>query len=394
MEEEEKNLAARMLTTGEDEALTRYRADLEESIVLRSTEENDEIRYDSDFARIEELIKGNTYTREEIKHLTEILNSRVNKKEEQKPSGNAEGHAQLVTWRPEILKTPSEGRQKCSERTVIGYSCEKLDLPGCDSASPMDLARACMARRTIKEDQDLHNSISDSQRVQPTHEFARKPLLLPSPSPKPSICWPGSVVHSRHGLTTSLSQREMSGLQDFPRTPYSRTILSKSKNKLQTDREYAHTSTPFRQSQESPYEQVKSRGERVDAYGSVGPIHRIRNKFASEVCPRGPVFLSLPNEIPSEPPIGQEFAGVLTTVEKNIVPGETSGVSNYGSGENVSRLSDRDVSSENLSASQVARKALEFLDRNKATLIQKEAELKLETAWGSSPDATDVSSME
>lgn len=34
-----------------------------QSTVLGSTEENDGVRYDSDFARIEELIKGNTFTR-------------------------------------------------------------------------------------------------------------------------------------------------------------------------------------------------------------------------------------------------------------------------------------------------------------------------------------------
>lgn len=149
------------------------------------------------------------------------------------------------------------------------------------SASPIDLARAYMSRRTTEEGQDLHNSISKSERAQPTNEFTRKPLSFLSPSPKPSICWPGSVVHTRHGLATPLGQRGRSRLQDFPRTPYSRTTLSKSKTKvdiitlpeyvitrvthfnralfviqLQANSEYANTSTPFRQSRESPYEQV------------------------------------------------------------------------------------------------------------------------------------------
>lgn len=37
--------------------------DFVQSMVLRSTQEKDGIRYDSDFARIEQLIKGNTFTR-------------------------------------------------------------------------------------------------------------------------------------------------------------------------------------------------------------------------------------------------------------------------------------------------------------------------------------------
>ncbi|XP_042065828.1 nuclear pore complex protein NUP1-like [Salvia splendens] len=368
--------------------------DTTQSMVLRSTQEKDGTRYDSDFARIEQLIKGNTFTREEITHLMEILNSRVNKEEEQKLSSNAEDDGQLVPWRPEILITPSEGRQRYTEGTVIGYSREKSDVPVGVSASPIDLARAYMSRRTTEEGQDLHNSISNSERAQQTNEFTRKPLPFPSPSPKPSICWPGSVVHTRHGLTTPLGQRGRSRLQDFPRTPYSRTILSKSKTKLQADSQYANTSTPFRQSRESPYEQVKSRGETVDAYGSVGPIRRMRNKFASEIRPRGSIFLSSPKEIPLKAPTTQEFEGFLPSVEKNIVPGETSGVPKYLSGDNVSLPSDIGMSSMNLSASQAARKALEFLDRNKPTPKQKEAELRLVTGWGSSPDATDVSNVE
>ncbi|KAL1563414.1 nuclear pore complex protein NUP1-like [Salvia divinorum] len=361
--------------------------DTTQSMVLRSTQEKDGIRYDSDFARIEQLIKGNTFTREEITHLMEILNSRVNK-EEQKSSSNAEGDGQLVPWRPEILITPSEGRQRYTERTVIGYSREKSDVPVGVNASPIDLARAYMSRRTTEEVQDLHNSISNSERTQATNEFARKPLPFPSPSPKPSICWPGSVVHMRHGLTTPLSQRGSSRLQDFPRTPYSRTILSKSKTKLQADSVYANTSTPFRQSRESPYEQVKSRDETVDAYDSVGPIRRMRNKFASEIRPRGSIFLNSPKEVPPKAPTTQEFGGFLPSAEKNIVPGETSGVPKY-----LSR-GETGNTSMNLSASQAARKALEFLDRNKPTPKQKEAELKLVTAWGSSSDATDVSNVE
>lgn len=100
------------------------------------------------------------------------------------------------------------------------------------SASPIDIARAYMAGRTTEEGQDLHNFISNGERAQSNNEFVRNPLLLPSPSPKPSICWPGAMVHDRHGYTTPQSQRGRNRLHDFPRTPYSRSILSKSKTKV------------------------------------------------------------------------------------------------------------------------------------------------------------------
>lgn len=140
---------------------------------------------------------------------------------------------------------------------------------------------------------------------------------------------------------------------------------------------------------------MKSRGETVDAYGSVGPIRRIRNKFASEVRPRGSIFPSSPQEIPSKMVTPQVFGGFLPSAEKNLEPGETSGVSKYWSGDNVSCSSDRGISSPNISSSEAVRKILEHLDRNKPTPKEKEAELKLATAWRkSSPVATDVSNVE
>lgn len=107
-----------------------------------------------------------------------------------------------------------------------------VQVPVGVSASPIDIARAYMAGRSSEGGQDLHNFMSNSERAKPNNEFARKPPLLPSPSPKPSICWPGAVVHDRHGYTTPQSQRGRHRLHDFPRTPYSRTILSKSTTKV------------------------------------------------------------------------------------------------------------------------------------------------------------------
>ncbi|KAI3446910.1 hypothetical protein Pfo_003575 [Paulownia fortunei] len=361
-----------------------------QSPMPRSTEEKSGIRYDSDFSRIEELIKGNTFSRDEISHLMEILNSRVdNEWEKQKPSSDAGGDTQLVSWTHEIRRTPSEEKQQDIDKITIGTFREKSDVPVGVSASPIDIARAYMAGRTSEGGHDLYNITSKGERAQLSNEFARKPLL-PSPSPKPSLCWPGAMVHDRHGCTTPQSQRGRHRLHDFPRTPYSRTILSKSTTKLQADSGYANTSTPFQQSQTSIYGQVKSRGDTVDGYGSVGPIRRIRNKFASGVHPRGSIFGS-PKDISSKMGTPKVFGGFLPSIEKNLEPGETSGASKYCSGDNVSGSSDRGISDPNLSSSQAVRKILEHLDRNKPTPKEKEAELKLVTAWRrTSPEATDT----
>jgi len=56
--------------------------------------------------------------------------------------------------------------------------------------------------------------------------------FLPSPSPKPSTCWPGAMVQDQRGFVTPQSQRGRFGLHNFPRTPYSRTFYSKSKSQV------------------------------------------------------------------------------------------------------------------------------------------------------------------
>jgi len=51
----------------------------------------------------------------------------------------------------------------------------------------------------------------------------------PASSKKSSTCWPGAVVQDAY--ITPQSQRRY-GLHNFPRTPYSRTLLTKSKSKV------------------------------------------------------------------------------------------------------------------------------------------------------------------
>ncbi|KAL6496588.1 hypothetical protein OROGR_029846 [Orobanche gracilis] len=361
-----------------------------QSLMPGSTEERGAILYDNDFLRIEELIKGHTFSREEISHLMDILDSRVdNEWEKQKSSTDAGLGTRLLPGTHEIQSTPSDSKQRAIDRSAVGTYREKLDVPIGVSASPIDIARSYMAGRTVEGGHDFKKTKSTVERAQTSIEFARKPLL-PPPS-KPSVCWPGSVVHDRHGYATPQSQRGRLLLHDFPRTPYSRTILSKSKTKMQAETEsgYANTSTPFGQSGTSIYGQVKSRGDTIDGYGSVGPIRRIRNKFSSEVCPRGSIF-SPPKE-PSEL-VKPAPGGFLLSTAKTTELGETSGAAKYYPGENILVSSDRGISNLNSSSSQAVRKILEHLDRNKPTPKEKEAELKLATAWRkSSPGASDTS---
>lgn len=132
---------------------------------------------------------------------------------------------------------------------------------------------------------------------------------------------------------------------------------------------------------------MKSRADIIDVYGSVGPIRRIRNKFASEVRPRGSILLSSLKETPKSA-TSKVFGGFLASAEKNLEHGETSGASKYWSGDNLSEESDRTMSNSNLSSSLAVRKILENLD--KPTPKEKEAEMKSATVWGRFPETTNT----
>ncbi|KAL3623989.1 hypothetical protein CASFOL_032805 [Castilleja foliolosa] len=357
----------------------------DQSPMPRSSEEKGGIRYDNEFSRIEELIKGNTYSREEISYLMEILDSKVNNEWEKRNSSNDAGvDTQLISGMHGIQKPSSSEKQLDIRCNTIGTSRVKLDVPIGVSASPIDIARAYMAVRTSEESHDLYNTTYNCERAEPGNEFARKPLL-PSPSPKPSLCWPGAMVHDRLGYMTPQTQRGTHRLHDFPRTPYSRTIVSKSKGKLQTELDLAFSITlPSGRTAE-----INSRGDTVDVYGSGGPITRVRNKFSSEVRPRGSIF-GPPKDKPLKT-VKPAFGAFLPSTEKTLELGETSGASTFLSGKNVSDSSDRGIPNPNLSSSQAVKKILEHLDRNKPTPKEKEDELKLATAWRkSSPEATDA----
>ncbi|XP_073155684.1 uncharacterized protein [Henckelia pumila] len=356
----------------------------------RSSEDKGGIRYDSQFLRIEELIKGNTFSRDEISHLVAILNSRVYIELEEQSRRDARGDSEQEGWIHEIPRTPAGDIQRVIDRDTLGTFPEKSDVPLGVGASPIDIARAYMAGRTLEQDHGLNSCMSKGEKAEPSNKFAQQPPV-PSPLHKPSICWPGAVLNDHHGYQTPQSQRSRYGLRDFPRTPYARTISSRSTAKLNSSSRFVDTATPFQQSPTSIYGQVRSTVDSVDVYGPVGPIRRIRNKFASDVRPRESMILSSPKDVPSEKLNSNFFSGFLPPTKKNLEPGETSGISKSLTDANASGFSNKDVQNANSFRSPAIKKILEHLDRNKPTLKEKEAEIKLVTDWRKFPsDAGDI----
>lgn len=100
------------------------------------------------------------------------------------------------------------------------------------AASPIEIAKAYMGSRTTDIDNSSRGMISRNERsLLLGAELPSKPFI-PPPSPKPSAYWPGAMVQDQRDYFTPQTHRARVGLHNFPRTPYSRTIFSKSKSKV------------------------------------------------------------------------------------------------------------------------------------------------------------------
>ncbi|CAK7345476.1 unnamed protein product [Dovyalis caffra] len=386
---------------------------------------------------IEQLVKDRKFSRDEINRLMEILHSRavdfpnVEQEKEyssliardvERPAAAIEYSRKSTDEKREDLNTgiwgtskiqgkryssvipgdvggpkiPFENSRNSTEekheelnKAIWGNSTPlvKSILPDDVGASPIDIARAYMENRTSEVGFGSKSLISkDEGALLNGNLLASKPFL-PSPSPKPSTCWPGATVQDQRGFLTPQSQRGRFGLHSFPRTPYSRTINSKSKSqKLQLQGDNSthvnRTLSPFRQSQTPVYGQVNSRGKSVyDGQGSVGPIrkNRIRHKVVAETPSRGSADR---HSILNSPQVENlnAFEGLCSSVKKSTEKGETSSPSEF-------LLADsKPQSSENVPtvppySRQMAQKILEHLDRNLPTPKEKSAELRLATSW-------------
>ncbi|KAK4713090.1 hypothetical protein R3W88_018997 [Solanum pinnatisectum] len=334
-----------------------------------------------EISRIEQLMQGKSFSRDEIARLTKILNSRV---DEQKKlaSRTAEGDIGRFHLAHETPRRPNDRKRDETDFSMPGTSTPLPQTNVRDEvgASPIDIARAYMGSRRLSKGNDSYGFVSKVEQA-PQNRFH------PPPSPKSSTCWPAAMVQDQHGHFTPLNQRGY-GLVEFPRTPYSRTLLPKSRDR-QTQSQVGSrwldpSAKPFQQSQSSIYSQEKTRTDLpLPSYGSVGPIRRIRNKFGSESRPRKSIFLNSPNASSALEKVGASKL-FLPAAGKNLEVGQTSGVEKYQSVDHRVGRSEEAIPLIS-SSNDAVRKILEQLDRHKPTPAEKAAELKLASEWKKYP---------
>ncbi|TYG66648.1 hypothetical protein ES288_D05G018100v1 [Gossypium darwinii] len=133
-----------------------------------------------------------------------------------------------------------------------------------------------MTMRTPEVNVGSKSAISKDERPIVLSDNFESESFVPLPSPKSSTCWPGSMVQDQRGYLTPHSQRGRFGLHNIPRTPYFRTIYSKSKSKLDHVRDKGNG---FLNGSFSPLQQLQTPryGQSLDGNRSseinIPPVH-------------------------------------------------------------------------------------------------------------------------
>ncbi|CAL0304980.1 unnamed protein product [Lupinus luteus] len=334
---------------------------------------------------IEKLVEGNTFSRDEFNRLVEVLNSRaidvpnVEKGKESNNLASRKDHQELA-FAHRLPKVSNERRHEELNGAIWGNSIPLGPSKVQDEigASPIEIARAYMDFRASEAGPSSKSII---QTIESTvlhgAEAAIKPYD-PSPYMKSSSCWPGAMVQDAY--VTPHSQRSRYGLQNFPRTPYSRSLLSKSKTRLTHMQGDSHISSiPLRQSEATRYLQDKSKVDASESgYGSVGPIRRNRHKVGAQSSSRRPAYSSLRG--PSQSGVNEGFTPAVTRSSEPDGRGDSHKPLGFEIG----------TPTVPMHTSLMAKRILEHIDRNIPTPKEKSAELKLAIEW-KKPEPTTLS---
>ncbi|GMJ07506.1 NUCLEOPORIN 82 [Hibiscus trionum] len=344
---------------------------------------------DDGLSEIEKLVMGKTFSRDEINRLIGIINSKavdvpkVNQESKDLILSAGGPKGPIVAMN---LRTQTEEKRDDLNKAArdVATPLPKPTLLNETAPSPIEVAKAYMANRTPEVNLGSKSIISKEERqTMLADDFASEPFV-PFASPKPSTGWPGSMVQDQRGYLTPQSQRSRFGLHNIPRTPYSRTIYSKSKSKLAHVRDEGDgflngSFSPLQQSQTPAYGQLRS-NIMDNGHGSVGPIRRIRHKGTAETPSRGSVY--------SRSSLNGSFPVVNSNVSKGLSPSIKRNMEQGGtSSSSVFQLVDKNRSSEmgmppvHPHSSQMARTILDHLDRTLVTPKEKSEELKIATSW-------------
>ncbi|KAK9149629.1 hypothetical protein Scep_008386 [Stephania cephalantha] len=330
-------------------------------------------------SEIEKMVEGKTFSREDLHRLTEILYSRM------VDQLDADNHGKEVNMhKREETGVHLLGNQNINslglvheaDSGMISSPVPQNTFGNEGGSSPVEIAKAYM-----------RNQVSEFGLCSPRAVERDEQTPLPrsvttdgSPSHRPSPCWPGAMIQDPPAYMTPQTERHGVRLHNLPRTPYSRTVFSRSASKLhESGDRFLNTSSVKRKRLQTPiYGVCQARTSRVlldNDSGTVGPIRRVHHKFGGITTPsKGPdTFDSLLyGHLPTE-----SSERLLPTLKQKVEPRASTS-------RNFSLTSSKPhsgVSAVHPQSTDTAKKILEHLDRTILTPQKKMTELKLATSW-------------
>ncbi|XP_020551179.1 nuclear pore complex protein NUP1 [Sesamum indicum] len=289
---------------------------------------------------LEQLLKQNTFTRSEIDHLTELLQSRAGEaplrdagKSNVETTSDFGGHQQIA-----ISPSEENRNEGVKSHGVMPTPVSNSKVLEDDIASPAELARAYMDNRSSKVSPmmlGMHSQVGkeDARLISETRFSLKSPLT--SLKTKTSI----SLGAPENGFFTPRS-RGRSAMYSMPRSPYSRvhptsTLKGIGINNIGYAGQTSSASLSLMehgQTYASKPMTLKRRSSVLDyETGSVGPIRRIRQK-SNLIAPRTPptaegagtasdaVVISLKQKFPLTNEKPKQASNVVYVNEDNSVP--------------------------------------------------------------------------
>ncbi|GAB2216131.1 hypothetical protein Droror1_Dr00023899 [Drosera rotundifolia] len=251
-----------------------------------------------ELSKIEQLIHGTNFSRDDVTRLMEILQSRTVSLEQERKHSDAYPVVKVDVAGTSSVKPRAirEANPEESSRVALSNS-DPLRQPSTREtigSSPVEIAKAYMNSRTA--DRGFRSEHKDKILSTQKDELSAT-RLLPPRSPTPSIGWPGAFIEENTGYHTPRMQGGRSTLRSFPATPYSRSFSSKSKSKLKPDMS-------------------------ENRHGSSGPIRRTQNKFLSQSPAKASPFVRSFQQSPLKVKEFSDYSGFLS--KKALEPGTSN----------------------------------------------------------------------
>ncbi|XXG55925.1 hypothetical protein AAC387_Pa03g3475 [Persea americana] len=338
----------------------------------------------SELAEIEQLLKQKTFSSNEVNLLTEILRSRTTDLPDYGREGKTSPDviplgeaAEEPLQRGNLRKSVERNQPAQLDSEVMGRTPAPLvqstiyDEVG---TSPIDIAKAFMGSRTSALNTTSQSVFLKNERMPPSSDGLVSSSAIPSTPLRSTMCWPGAMVQEVPGYLTPQTQGRI-GLHNLPRSPYHRSVYSRSISKGFGERPFNLPSSRPKQ-QHTPIfgaSQVKKSNVSDGGSTSVGSINRKRQKSMEIHTSKGVTSHSAsPGLLPSS---SGAFEGFISTIPENLnTKASKSSTTMLHPTENKAPGYSSTVHPH---SSEMARRILEHLDRAVPSPKEKVHELKI-----------------